>query len=274
MKIMVTGHLGMLGREVVKAIERMGHDLMLGMGSANDPNTRIRGIDITEEILVADCCPEVVINCAGLVTKLESTPAEMMRVNGYGPWNLADWCDQIGARLIQVSTDCVFDGTDYKPDGPPHYESSSPQPVTPYGYSKFAGEIRRDPHLTVRTSFVGFGERGLIAELEKCAQDDEIYKASHELFWTGHTTPFVARALVLLAEKEISGLIHIPGEVNHRYGLANLLNNALDLEVKIDPSDNPEYAADRRLDSDRWEREGLPDLPSFQWQLEWLRRSQ
>jgi dTDP-4-dehydrorhamnose reductase len=272
MKIMVTGHSGMLGKEVVKAIERMGHNLMLGMGPTIDPNTD--RIDITKEILVVDCCPDVVINCAGLVPQRNSTPAEMMRVNGYGPWNLADWCDQIKARLIQISTDCVFDGADYKPDAPPQVECNPPQPVTPYGYSKLAGEIRRDPHLTVRTSFVGFGKRGLIAELERSVADDKIYRASHELLWTGHTVRFVAEALVMLAERKISGLLHIPGESSTRYKLVRLLNNALDLGVKLDPSRDPKHAADRRLGSERWEREGLPLLPSFEWQLEWLRRSQ
>jgi dTDP-4-dehydrorhamnose reductase len=248
----------------------MGHNLMLGMGPTTDPNTD--RIDITKEILVVDCCPDIVINCAGLVPQQSSMPAEMMRVNGYGPWNLADWCDQIGARLIHVSTDCVFDGSVYMPDDKPHFEGEPPQPATPYGYSKLAGEIRGDSHLTVRTSFVGFGERGLIAELKQCAEKNEPYRASKNLYSTIHTTRFVAEALVMLAEKEITGLLHIPGETMTRLDLVRSLTGALDIEPQWARGYEPEI--DRRLGSERWEREGLPDLPSFEWQLEWLRRSQ
>lgn len=267
MKIIVVGHTGMLGREVVKAVERMGHENE-GEGWK---------VDITK-MREFERKPEVVINCAGLVPqrKPPPSPSEFMLVNGYGPWRLADFCDQIGARLIHVSTDCVFDGTDYKPDESPQVESNPAQPVTPYGYSKFAGEIRRDPHLTVRTSFVGFGERGLIAELLKCAEDDKIYRASDQLFWTGHIVRFVAEALVMLAEREISGLLHIPGKVLSRYQLVKLLDKFLDetLGQGISIYRTAEPAIDRRLGSERWDREGLPDLPSFEWQLRWLRRSQ
>lgn len=260
MKIMVVGHTGMLGREVRKAVARMGHEAIT------------ENIDITRSVWW-DFRPDIVINCAGLVTKQDSSPAEMMRVNGYGPWNLADWCDSIEARLIHVSTDCVFDGLKYMPDSDPATEHIRPQPVTPYGYSKLAGEIRRDPHLTVRTSFVGRGDRGLIAELEKYVQNEEIYQASGELLWTGHTARFVAEALVMLAEREITGLLHIPAQTTFsRFQLVRLLNDTLDLKVSYGRAYEP--SIDRRLGSERWTKEGLPDLPSFKWQLEWLRRSQ
>ncbi|MEE9168314.1 MAG: sugar nucleotide-binding protein [bacterium] len=257
MKIMVIGHTGMLGREVHKAITRRGHEV-IGLR-----------VNITE-ISNLEGDPEIVINCAGLVPQHipSPSPATFMLVNGFGPWNLADRCDQIEARLIQVSTDCVFDGSVYMPDDKPHFEGEPPQPETPYGYSKLAGEIRREPHLTVRTSFVGFGKRGLIAELQK----DEIYQASRNLLWTGHTSRFVAEILVMLAEREISGLLHIPGETFTRFDLVRMLNDALDLKCQYSSAYTPEI--DRRLGSERWAKEGLPDLPSFKWQLEWLRRSQ
>lgn len=258
MNIMVTGHLGMLGKEVVKAVERMGHTAML------------EDVDITKEILVKDCCPKVVINCAGLVPQRDPipTPAEMMRVNGYGPWNLADWCDQIEARLIHISTDCVFDGSG---EGP-HSEGDFSRPISNYGKSKLAGEIRREPHLTVRTSFVGFGKRGLIAELEGCAEKNEPYRASNNLHWTGHTTSFVAEALVMLAEKDIHGLIHVPGEMATRLELVRSLSTILNIGPNWTQTNDPRI--DRRLASTRWAKENLPNLPSFEWQLEWLRRSQ
>ena len=261
MKILVTGHSGMLGSEVCKAVERMGHTILT---HAN------WGIDITE-MPAERTDASIVINCAGLVPQRDPPPsaARMMRVNGYGPLHLAEWCERVGARLIQVSTDCVFDGS----GSGPHSEGDYAWPISNYGKSKLAGEIRREPHLTVRTSFVGFGKRGLIAELMQHEKDAEPYKASSHLLWTGHTTRFVAEALVMLAEKEIHGLLHIPGETLTRYELCVLLRDTLDRDFRL-PSTVYEPKIDRRLASTRWAKEGLPDLPSFEWQLEWLRRSQ
>ena len=259
MKIMVIGQTGMLGREVVKAVESMGHNLEeTGWPVDITKMTELRGE------------PEVVINCAGWVPqrKPSPSPSEFMLVNGYGPWRIADLCDQIGARLIQVSTDCVFDGSG---DGP-HSEGDYSRPISNYGKSKLAGEIRREPHLTVRTSFVGFGKRGLIAELEQCAEKNERYRASCNLHWTGHTTRFVAEALVMLAEKDIHGLLHIPGETMTRLELVRSLSDSLNIGPNWTRAHDPKI--DRRLASTRWENEDLPELPSFKWQLEWLRRSQ
>lgn len=257
MKIMVTGHTGMLGKEVVKAVERMGHEAM----SEN--------FDITEKI-IWDFRPEVVINCAGLVPQRNPAPSfeRLMQVNGRGPWNLADWCDDIGARLIQVSTDCVFDGA----GAGPHSESKGLAPHGRYGYSKMAGEVDREPHLTVRTSFVGFGERGLITELEDRMKRGVHYNANNNLLWTGHTARFVAEILVILAERGTTGLLHIPGETLTRYQLVLKLSNILDFD-ELQVHKVTLARMDRRLASERWAEEGLPDLPSFEWQLEWLRRS-
>ncbi|NIM48556.1 MAG: sugar nucleotide-binding protein [Gemmatimonadales bacterium] len=265
MKIMVTGPRGMLGCQVIAAAERMGHEI------AGTFYRKLEDPDITKEIVVADCCPDVVINCAGLVPQRDPPPtaAEMMLVNGYGPWNLAEWCDDVGARLIHVSSDCVFDGNGKGP----HDEMTNPRPRGPYGRSKAAGEVDREPHLTVRTSFVGFGKRGLITELQLCAENGETYRASDALWWSGHCAPFVAEALVLLAErKDLQGVIHIPGEDMTRHDLVHRIKAVFEMDDLVIGRTNA-YAVDRRLMPRVWEREGLPPLPPFDWQLEWLNRS-
>lgn len=252
MRILVVGHNGMLGSEVLRASTRMGHR------SFSDNSIDLR---LTPRLVIA---PDVVINCAGLVLQKVPTPSieELMEVNGKGPHRLADACDEIGARLIHVSTDCVFDGS----GSGPHDGDSRPRPTSTYGQSKLVGEVTHKPHLTVRTSFVGFGKYGVVAELQKL----KTYHASTNLLWTGHTARFVAEALVMLAERELHGLIHIPAEARTRFDLVHDLKYALDLDLEIWPADKP--AIDRRLASHRWN--ALPELPSWKWQLEWLKRSQ
>ncbi len=257
MNIQVTGYKGMLGKEVCAAVARYGHKLIVeDVDITNMPGTA-KGFD-------------VLINCAGLVPQRDPVPsaARMIQVNGFGPYHLAGWCDKSGKRLIHISTDCVFDGSG---EGP-HSETSIPNPITDYGKSKLTGEIIREPHLTVRTSFVGFGRRGLISELYKCVQEEQVYKASDRYWWTGHTARYVAEILVILAEREINGRIHIPGEKMSRFHLVEELKKALDLcDLKVHRRPSP--MVDRRLKSDRWETLQLPKPPSFDWQLEWLSRT-
>jgi len=252
MKIMVTGHSGMLGREVLRASARMGHRTF-----ADEDINIAKPTNLKNDL-------DVVINCAGLVPQRtpKPSPDEMLEINGRGPKRLAEVCDEIGAKLVHVSTDCVFDGS-----GPgPHDGDSIPRPISVYGQSKLAGEVTREPHLTVRTSFVGIGERGLVAELQR----SNTYQASTKLLWTGHVARFVAEALVMLAERNLYGLIHVPAEERSRFDLVSDLQRTLDLDLEIVKADQPNI--DRRLVSYRWQ--ALPDLPSWEWQLEWLRRSQ
>ena len=243
MNIQVIGHHGMLGSAVCKAVERRGHELS------------VTGSNI-ETIIAAHILAPVVINCAGLVKQRQYPASRFMAVNAVGPHRLAEACDAAGARLIHVSTDCVFQGCGL------HTEETTPDASDIYARSKLAGEVGA-PHLTVRTSFVGFGVRGLIADL----QSGLPVRASDRLLWSGHTVDTVADVLVMLAEREtIIGLLHIPGEFQSRWKLVNALMNRFDLRSPVIRDD--EYEADRRLSSHAWSAWLLPELPSFAAQLE------
>jgi dTDP-4-dehydrorhamnose reductase len=245
MKIQVFGPSGMLGSSVVKAVTRRGHELSPHYADL-------------EVVTASHIDGAVVINCAGLVKQRQYPASRFMMVNAVGPHRLAEACDKVGARLIHVSTDCVFQGPG------PHHEWDGVDCEDEYGQSKFAGEVYRFPHLTVRTSFVGFSVRGLLADL----QGDKPVRASNRLLWSGHTVDTVADALVALAEDQRSmGLLHLPGEFQTRWELCQKLRQRFDLPATIIRDD--EYEADRRLISDYWT---LPELPSFAAQLEVMER--
>lgn len=246
MIIQVVGSRGMLGKAVCKAVQRAGHTLHSG-----------GAVDITNVYI--QITGEVVINCAGIVKQRRDIPAsEFIHVNAYGPHRLAEYC----ARLIHVSTDCVFN--DHIQNS--KVESSTPTPNDIYSLSKLTGEITRQPHLTVRTSFVGFGKRGLLADLFSQKGSTRVEYAGAR--WSGHTVETVAEALVMLAPLEsVSGLIHIPGEFQTRGELIRRLSKRFDLGITVtDSYDEPGY--DRRLSSERWDVLGLPALPDFETQLE------
>jgi dTDP-4-dehydrorhamnose reductase len=130
---LVTGADGMLGRDLV--------GLLGARGAPVTPLTR-RELDITDRQAVLstlrDARPDVVVNCAGwtAVDLAESREAEALAVNGDGAGHVAAGCALVGARMVQLSTDYVFDGTARIPYG----ESAAPAPATAYGRTKLAGE--------------------------------------------------------------------------------------------------------------------------------------
>lgn len=253
MRIHVLGHRGMLGQAVCRAIERRNCTWV-----------------VVDDLAIQHLQPRrieapVVINCAGVVKGRDECDSRYMYINGFGPQHVADVCDMAGARLIHISTDCVFKGPG------PHLESSAPDATDIYARSKLAGEVTRAPHLTVRTSFIGWGPRGLLAQLLAAEQAGEPVKASRNLRWTGHTVDTVADVLVRLAGlPDITGLLHLPARQTTRYDLVRTLAYFYQLTIKV--VDDPDFWADRRLISERWDDLGLGPLPMLPAQLERMPR--
>ena len=130
---LVTGADGMLGRDLVA--------LLRGQGAAVTALAR-RDLDITDRTAVlaavGDVRPDVVVNCAAwtAVDLAESREADALAVNGHGAAHVAAACALAGARMVQLSTDYVFDGTARVP----YPETAVPAPATAYGRTKLAGE--------------------------------------------------------------------------------------------------------------------------------------
>ncbi|MDQ7039856.1 MAG: dTDP-4-dehydrorhamnose reductase [Rhodothermus sp.] len=145
-RILITGANGLLGQELVAQLSR--HAEYDVLATARDPEPRFQGgscgyvpLDITDaqavRRLFQDFTPTVVINCAAMtqVDQCEIEKEACWRVNVEAVETLARLCRQFGARLIQVSTDFVFDGT-----AGPYHETDRPNPINFYGRSKLASE--------------------------------------------------------------------------------------------------------------------------------------
>jgi dTDP-4-dehydrorhamnose reductase len=153
MKILVTGSNGQLGTELVNRYsERPNCELFVG---------DLPDIDITSELSIASTfasiSPDVVINCAAwtAVDAAEEKESSAFTVNAEGPAILATYCARAGARLVQISTDYVFEGNASEP----YREDSQPGPITAYGRTKLSGEnfvreLLPDNHLVIRTAWL------------------------------------------------------------------------------------------------------------------------
>lgn len=242
MRIIVLGHMGMLGKRVIAEARRRGHEVRTPFVPGTTRPARLIALH------AYDLEGDTVINCAGIVKQRSNSPLDLTMTNAFAPHYVAKLCDEVRSRLIHVSTDCVFTHPG------PHTEDSPVSPDDLYARTKLAGEITYAPHLTVRTSFIGHSTRGLVSEV---LNSKEI-RASNNLLWTGHTAETVAEWLVGFAEaRALTGLLHLPGEEYTRYDLVRKLCGHLNVYPTIIRDDS--FVADRRLASTRFEGK-LPPL--------------
>ena len=208
-KLLVTGAKGMLGQAVVAATEKSGDQtLALGRGE----------LDITDAAAVTATIdqfePDALINCAAWtdVDGAEAEEAAATEINGHGAANLAASCAASGVRLIQVSTDYVFDGAASEP----YLESAPVSPQSAYGRSKLAGEAAIEAaggnYAIVRTAWLfGAGGTNFVDTMLRLAGEREQIEVVTDQIgcptWTGHLAP----ALVACAAAEQTGIFHAVG---------------------------------------------------------------
>jgi dTDP-4-dehydrorhamnose reductase len=210
MRILVTGAAGQLGGDVVRAAERAGHDV-----TGYDH----RQLDITDQDAVARAFesdrPQAAVNCAAYtdVDRAEGEPETAMEVNGIGAGRVAAAAESASARIVQVSTDYVFDGRSRRP----YVEADQANPLSAYGRSKLAGEHAvaeacRD-HAIVRSSWL-FGARGrnfVETMLRLAADRREVAVVTDQVgcpTWTGH----LAAALLEICAGRSTGIHHVAAD--------------------------------------------------------------
>ncbi|UTI64386.1 dTDP-4-dehydrorhamnose reductase [Paraconexibacter antarcticus] len=207
MRLLVTGAAGMLGRRVVADARALGHDVT----GIDLPDLDLTDAEATATRIAA-LAPEAIINCAAYtnVDAAEEHEDVALRVNGDAAGNLARAATPIGARLVHVSTDYVFDGA----KDTPWLESDPPGPLGAYGRTKLAGEEQvaeaGGEYAIVRTAWL-FGAGGpnfCDTMLRLASERDSVSVVTDQVgspTWAGHLSP----ALIELAERRgDTGIFH------------------------------------------------------------------
>ena len=200
--ILVVGANGMLGQDLMS---------LLGEGA--------RGVDIDEiditslestERILKTVKPLTVINCAAYtdVDGCETNVETAMQVNGEGVAHLAMVSREIGARLVHVSTDYVFDGG----KGSPYVEDDAPCPLGIYGESKLAGELNaafNPDHLIVRTQWLyGLHGKNFVETMLRLAKEKNELLVVNDQIGSPTWTVDLARAIMALLKTDQRGIYH------------------------------------------------------------------
>lgn len=263
MKIVVLGVTGMLGNAVVRVMaENTDHDVVAVSRSAGAQRlfqaqpraTFSAGFDADSEAGLVELFdrhrPDVVVNCVGVVKQLAGAQRvlDAVPINALLPHRLARMCGLTGARLIHISTDCVFDG---RRGG--YVESDAPDALDLYGTSKRWGEVIDQPHaITLRTSIIGHELASAHSLL--CwflAQRGTVRGFSRAIF-SGLPTVELARVMrdMVLPHGDLHGLYHVSAEPIDKLALLQLFKAEYGRDVEIVPDDT--LVIDRSLDSTRF----------------------
>jgi len=211
------------------------------------------GIDATDETalrgLLAAVRPDAVVNCVGLIKQRPDgqDPERTIIVNALVPHRLARLSAEVGARLVQVSTDCVFSGRSGGYD-----EDGVPDAADFYGRSKLLGEVVEGDAVTLRTSMIG-PELGTGVSLLAwfLRQSGPVSGYRHAIF-SGLPTVELARVVRdhVLPARDLRGLYHVSAAPISKFDLLGLVKEAYGVPAELVADDG--VRIDRSLDSARF----------------------
>lgn len=208
-KILILGASGSLGHQVYYRLKKISDYKVFPIAHSHKLTEDTFLLDARKEFhleqLINDICPDVIVNCIGiLIKRANEFPDQAIYLNAYLPHKLRKIADNIDARLIHISTDCVFSG-----DCGSYVESSLTDAKDIYGKSKALGEVFSPPHLTLRTSIVGPELKNGEGLFNWFLLQKGIIQGYTEAYWSGVTTLVLASVIEWAIENPIYGLHHV-----------------------------------------------------------------
>lgn len=276
MRVLVTGARGQLGHDLVSVCEAAGDEVVAC--SSSDLNLADRDSVLSAITSVA---PDVVVSAGAwtAVDACESDPDKAWRVNALGPRHVVDAASRVGAHVVHLSTDYVFDGTKLEP----YVEWDRTNPQSAYGRSKLGGEVEvlaQPGAAVVRTAWV-CGEHGgnMVKTVLKLAERPELAFVDDQRGSPTFTAD-LAVAVRRLAVERRPGVFHVTnqGEVSWYEFVRAVLESAGHDPAKVRPIkteelDPPRPAprpANSVLDNAALRLSDLPLLPHYRESLDRL----
>jgi len=264
MKILVLGGDGMLGHQLLRHLQK-NHDVKVTLRQDSKvyqpfdlftkknsyPGVDARYIDSLHGAL-AEFRPHCVVNAVGII-KQRQTAKEIIpciEINALFPHRLVHLCQIINARLIHLSTDCVFSGKKGN-----YREEDIADAGDLYGRSKLMGEIDQENCITLRTSMIGRELSRKTSLLEWFLAQKGTIRGFRRAIFTGFTTIELSRIIekIIIDKTNKSGMFHVSSDPISKYDLLSMIKKHLNLQIHIEPDDS--FECDRSLVSKRFRKQ-------------------
>jgi dTDP-4-dehydrorhamnose reductase len=270
MKVLILGGAGMMGHQLWKTfLGRFDTFVTLrksitGYDGFFRKECTVEGISAEDFDSVVGALarirPQVVVNCIGVVKQQGAAkdPLSCIGVNALFPHRLARLCQATSARLIHLSTDCVFSGKKGN-----YREEDHPDPEDLYGRSKLLGEVAGPGCLTIRTSIIGRelnSSQGLLEWF--LTQKGKKVSGYRKAIFSGLTTGSLANLMseIITKHPTLEGVWHVASDPISKYELLRLVRKTFDVKTDIEPDDT--FLCDRSLCGDKFRQAaGWAPLP-------------
>lgn len=261
MKYFITGYKGQLGYDLVRELAKRGElDITVSdlgeLGENNqasidlmkETNIKYVPLDITSKDDVNKVItmekPDVILHCAAwtAVDKAEDMEDLVRNVNVFGTRNITDASIEVGAKIIYMSTDYVFDG---KKEGL-YTEDDQVNPMSVYGLTKYEGEqeVRRNPnHFITRISWVfGINGNNFIKTMLKLSENHDELNVVDDQVGSPTYTVDLSRLLIDMAQTEKYGTYHVNNDGYCSWAeFAKYIFESNGKSTKVNPVTTEEY---------------------------------
>ncbi len=270
MRVLVTGVKGQLGYDVVRELEKRGHEAI---------GVDIEEMDITDAVQVSrvikGASPEAVIHCSAYtaVDRAEEEEDLCRRVNAVGTKNIAEICAELDCKLLYISTDYIFSGDGERPWEP----DDKAKPLNTYGQTKYEGEVevktRCNKWYIVRISWVfGINGNNFVKTMLRLGKENGAVKVVEDQIGSPTYTYDLSRLLVDMIESDAYGAYHATNEgMCSWYEFAKEIFQAAGMgEVSVTPVSSDEFPVkakrpkNSRMSKEKLVKNGFNKLPEWQ----------
>ncbi len=261
--ILVLGVTGMLGHVIFK---EMSKNALFNVYGTTRNKSALKGFFTEQEMnkvrnnvdadnfdtvirAIAAIQPDIIINCIGIIKQLpiSNDPLTAITVNAQLPHRLSLVTKSANARLIHISTDCVFDGIKGN-----YTEKDASTAKDLYGRTKFLGEVYYPHAITIRTSIIGHELKTEFSLIDWFMSQKDSVNGFTKAIYSGFSTNEMVNIIshYVIPNEKLSGLYHVSSESISKYDLLSIIKRVYKKDIDIKPYDD--FVLDRSLNSDKF----------------------
>ena len=239
-KVLILGSSGLIGHQVYNYLKDNSDFSLSNISYKRKLNNETILLDARNEQSFFDQIrliqPNYIVNCIGvLINRAERDPESAIFLNAHLPHRLEKLANKINAKLIHMSTDCVFSGNKQSP----YLETDERDGEDIYAKTKALGEVISENHLTIRTSVVGPEiKNGSESLFHWFMNQSGVIEGFTKAIWSGVTTIELAKAIKWFIENDTTGLYHLTNGIPiSKYDLLHLFKNHTNKHIEISKVD-------------------------------------